>query len=300
MSRVQAAMKLAILYALLAASCATALSIPVVETQDLVLPSLETVQPEIVSIDSPVDLSTPIHVSPVDENPSGVTTDSAPVPEPASIDSDVDLSTPIHLSPVDEDLSAELEETAPGDESQSLDGLPPPEASIDEENPALDDTTPEQPSLEETTDSTDSASAIESPSDPPLLPSVVQLHPDGMVDKCLDVNSNFRFNGARVQIYDCNGSGAQDWVLNFGNTKVQLAGSDYCLDAGNPSDGAHMKLWSCEDDQPNQSWYYTYDYRLAVTGTGQCLDLKGGHYFNRNRVQTWKCTSFNTNQVWTT
>ncbi|KAL0958108.1 hypothetical protein HGRIS_000278 [Hohenbuehelia grisea] len=151
MSRVQAAMKLAILYALLAASCTTALSIPVVETQDLVLPSLETVQPtvqpEIVSIDSPVDLSTPIHTSPVDENPSSVTTDSAPVPEPASIDSDVDLSTPIHLSPVDEDLSAELEKIAPGDESQSLDGLPPPEASIDEENLPLDDTTPEQPKL---------------------------------------------------------------------------------------------------------------------------------------------------------
>ncbi|KAL0945274.1 hypothetical protein HGRIS_000785 [Hohenbuehelia grisea] len=102
----------------------------------------------------------------------------------------------------DEDLSAKLEEISPGDESQSLDGLPPPEASIDEENLPPDDTTPEQPSLEETTDSTDSASAIECPSDPPLLPSVVQLHPDGMVDKCLDVNSNFRFNGALVQMYD--------------------------------------------------------------------------------------------------
>lgn len=32
--------------------------------------------------------------------------------------------------------------------------------------------------------------------------------------------------------YDCNGTGAQKWVLNRGNGKVQVAGTNFCLDAG--------------------------------------------------------------------
>lgn len=32
--------------------------------------------------------------------------------------------------------------------------------------------------------------------------------------------------------YDCNGTPAQQWVLNKGNTKIQVNGTNFCLDAG--------------------------------------------------------------------
>ena len=32
--------------------------------------------------------------------------------------------------------------------------------------------------------------------------------------------------------YDCNGTGAQNWIVNRERTEVQLAGTKFCLDAG--------------------------------------------------------------------
>ena len=48
-----------------------------------------------------------------------------------------------------------------------------------------------------------------------------------------------------VQIYDCNGTPAQNWVWNEANTKIRLADSNFCLDAGtNPASGVGMKIWT--------------------------------------------------------
>src|ERR1700733_1964017 len=35
-----------------------------------------------------------------------------------------------------------------------------------------------------------------------------------------------------VYSYDCNGTNAQKWLINRGNTKVQVAGTHFCLEAG--------------------------------------------------------------------
>lgn len=50
--------------------------------------------------------------------------------------------------------------------------------------------------------------------------------------KCLDVKYDWRYNGSPVQLYECNGTPAQKWVIQKGETKVRLAGTNYCLDAG--------------------------------------------------------------------
>ena len=117
--------------------------------------------------------------------------------------------------------------------------------------------------------------------------------------------------------YDCNGTGAQQWVLNRGSTAVRLANTNFCLDAGESSkhlffcilslvvltsctvgNRVGMKLWKCYDGLAQQTWYYTDDNRIAVEGQGQCLDLTGGILDNGNVVQTWVCTDGNTNQIW--
>ncbi|KAF8649444.1 hypothetical protein AX16_005791 [Volvariella volvacea WC 439] len=128
----------------------------------------------------------------------------------------------------------------------------------------------------------------------------VTLHPNGNPDKCLDVRGALYENGTPVQIYDCNGTGAQRWRISAGLTKVRLDGTNFCLDAGSaPASGTGMKIWQCYDNLPAQSWYYTNDGRIALNGALQCVDLTDGGLWNGNQVQTWQCTANNLNQVWT-
>ena len=135
----------------------------------------------------------------------------------------------------------------------------------------------------------------------PSPSGTVTIHPNGNTKYCLDVQGNVRANGTPVQVYECNGTGAQQWTVKKGSGAVQLAGTNYCLDAGsNPGNGIKMKIWQCYSGIPAQSWYYTDDNRIAVEGKGQCLDLTDGKASNANILQTWECSTGNNNQAWTT
>jgi hypothetical protein len=84
---------------------------------------------------------------------------------------------------------------------------------------------------------------------PPPPPLGRNLNPNLNLNKCLDVRGGVFANGTPVQMfvlspsfythvlilchsYDCNGTGAQKWVINRGNTKVRVNGTNFCLDAG--------------------------------------------------------------------
>ncbi|KAF8060649.1 G-X-X-X-Q-X-W domain-containing protein [Lyophyllum atratum] len=137
---------------------------------------------------------------------------------------------------------------------------------------------------------------------PPWNPSVMQglaIHPDHDNTKCLDVRGAVLENGIPVQIYDCDGTGAQKWIFTKGHTQVRVAGTNFCLDAGsNPANGVHMKIWTCYDQLAAQHWYYSNN-QIALANRGQCLDLTSGNPANGNEVQTRQCHSGNRNQIWT-
>ncbi|KAJ8700662.1 hypothetical protein PTI98_003670 [Pleurotus ostreatus] len=112
------------------------------------------------------------------------------------------------------------------------------------------------------------------------------IHPNGNRGKCMDVRGNTLVNGTPVQIYDCNGTGAQKWIVQKGQTKVRLAGTNFCLDAGSskrvssnflnqlthdsdPANSVRMKIWQCYDNLPAQEWYYTGDNRIALFNKGK-------------------------------
>ncbi|KAG6917260.1 hypothetical protein DXG01_003207 [Tephrocybe rancida] len=126
------------------------------------------------------------------------------------------------------------------------------------------------------------------------------IHPNGDKTKCLDVRSaNFQ-DGTAVQIFDCNGSPAQQWKISRGSTTVQIHAPPFCLDAGStPANGVPMKIWECFHNLPAQTWFYNLDNSIALKDTGFCLDLPGGAHFSGNQVQTWACVNGNSNQVWT-
>ncbi|KAJ3573902.1 hypothetical protein NP233_g2130 [Leucocoprinus birnbaumii] len=128
------------------------------------------------------------------------------------------------------------------------------------------------------------------------------IHPlSSMTNKCLDVRGNVRANGTPVQIYDCNGTPAQQWIFNANETAIRLANSPFCLDAGsNPANGTPMKIWQCFPNLPAQEWFFTADSRIALFNQGFCLDTPSGNLVNSNIVQIWQCVDGNANQVWTT
>ena len=69
--------------------------------------------------------------------------------------------------------------------------------------------------------------------------------------------------------YDCNGTPAQNWTITTGETKVQLAGTNFCLDAGStPGNGVGMKIWQCYAGLAAQEWYLTDDNRIALENQG--------------------------------
>ena len=93
---------------------------------------------------------------------------------------------------------------------------------------------------------------------PPPSGSGQAIHPNGDDSKCLDVRGAVFANGTPVQMsvhsnsvllpisvtkhysYDCNGTNAQKWIINRANTKVQVAGTNYCLDAGSSTHSLNL------------------------------------------------------------
>jgi hypothetical protein len=132
-------------------------------------------------------------------------------------------------------------------------------------------------------------------------PSDVSIHPNGNTNKCLDVRAAAYANGTPVQIYDCNGTAAQKWVIKPGTTSIRVSGTNFCLDAGSaPANGVGMKIWTCFDNLAAQTWTYSSANTITLSINGQCLDLTNGSLTNGNQVQTWTCAAGNANQVWTT
>ncbi|KAF9531211.1 carbohydrate-binding module family 13 protein [Crepidotus variabilis] len=113
----------------------------------------------------------------------------------------------------------------------------------------------------------------------------------------MDVQGAVYANGTPVQIYDCNGTPAQKWVIDHGQTKVRVAGTNFCLDRGEtPGNGIGMKIWQCYENQPDQTWEYNASNQIGWDGT--CVDLTNGVTTNGNQLQTWECATGNNNQVW--
>lgn len=73
----------------------------------------------------------------------------------------------------------------------------------------------------------------------------VRFHPmHFQYRKCLDVKDGVFFNGQAVQIWDCNGSAAQEWFIwdgdhfNHGTISIRAPGQNkaYCLDGSDRSE----------------------------------------------------------------
>ncbi|MEU3856468.1 RICIN domain-containing protein [Streptomyces sp. NPDC028722] len=111
--------------------------------------------------------------------------------------------------------------------------------------------------------------------------------------KCLDDYTDSTTAGAVVDIWDCNGTPAQQWTL--GNSAVTVNG--LCLDVvGNATaNGSPVDLWNCNGGG-NQQWTVSNG-TLVNPASGRCLDIPGLDTTNGTALDIWDCDG-GANQKW--
>ncbi|WP_405061117.1 ricin-type beta-trefoil lectin domain protein [Kribbella sp. NBC_01505] len=117
----------------------------------------------------------------------------------------------------------------------------------------------------------------------------------GLAGKCIDIAGANPADGTAVQLYDCNGSTAQQWTRS-GNT-LQALGKCLDVSAGGTADGTRVQLWTCVAGSPNQQWTYSNN-DLVNPQAGKCLDVTGNNSANATPLQLWTCGG-GANQKWT-
>lgn len=118
----------------------------------------------------------------------------------------------------------------------------------------------------------------------------------GLAGKCLDVAGANSADGTAVQLYDCNGSAAQQWTLG-GDGTVRALGK--CLDVRDnaTADGTRTQLWTCTG-AANQRWTATAARDMVSASANKCLDVVDNSSANATPTQIWTCTG-GANQKWT-
>jgi glucosylceramidase len=131
-----------------------------------------------------------------------------------------------------------------------------------------------------------------------LLPGAAQAATGpitGIAGKCVDVNAASSTNGTAVQLYDCNGTSAQQWTVSTDGT-LQALGKCMDLTSAGTANGTQVQLYDCNGTNA-QKWTYTSG-TLVNPASGRCLDATGASSANGTRLQIWDCTGAS-NQKWT-
>jgi len=118
----------------------------------------------------------------------------------------------------------------------------------------------------------------------------------GLAGKCLDVAGANPADGTTVQLYDCNGSAAQQWTRP-GDGTIRALGK--CLDVANAAtaDGTRVQIATCNGNAAQQ-WTHSAARDLVNPQANKCLDVTGNNSANATPTQIWTCSG-GANQKWT-
>jgi beta-glucanase (GH16 family) len=118
----------------------------------------------------------------------------------------------------------------------------------------------------------------------------------GLAGKCVDVRAAGTANGTPVQLYDCNGTAAQQWTVGTDGTLRALG---KCMDvtSGGTADGTKVQLWDCNGTGAQQ-WVVTDAHDIVNPQANKCLDVTDNNSANGTQLQIWTCAG-TANQKWT-
>ncbi len=112
---------------------------------------------------------------------------------------------------------------------------------------------------------------------------------------CLDDRSASTANFNPIQVFTCNGTGAQQWTVASGNT-LQVLGKCLNVDAAGTANGTTVDLYTCNGTGA-QTWIPQSNGSLVNPNSGKCLD-DTGFGGSGTQAQIWACTG-GANQKWT-
>ncbi|MEC3992179.1 ricin-type beta-trefoil lectin domain protein [Actinacidiphila sp. DG2A-62] len=112
--------------------------------------------------------------------------------------------------------------------------------------------------------------------------------------KCVDDDTGSATSGTKIQMWDCNRTGAQQWAVQSDGT-VRINGK--CMDITHAAtdDGALVELWDCNGGG-NQKWQQRGG-ELINPASGKCLDDPGYNTANGTQLEIWTCNG-GANQQW--
>ncbi|MET7423470.1 RICIN domain-containing protein [Dactylosporangium sp. NPDC005555] len=116
------------------------------------------------------------------------------------------------------------------------------------------------------------------------------------VGKCVDVNAGATANGTKVQIWSCNGTGAQQWTLP-GDGTVRALGKCLDVSASGTANGTKVQLWDCNGTGAQQWTYVSGSQALRNPQSGRCLDDPAASTTDGTQMQIWDCNASNAQRV---
>ncbi|BFU43997.1 lectin [Krasilnikovia sp. MM14-A1004] len=121
----------------------------------------------------------------------------------------------------------------------------------------------------------------------PTPPRVGTVASGAGADLCVDVSQSGTANGTAVQIWGCDDTYAQDWIVAADGTLRALG---KCLDVSNSgtADGTRVQLWGCNGTGA-QKWSAGANGSLVNPQSGKCLDDPNASTTNGARLQIYTC-----------
>ncbi|MGW0434406.1 ThuA domain-containing protein [Micromonospora sp. NPDC003197] len=119
----------------------------------------------------------------------------------------------------------------------------------------------------------------------------------GLAGKCLDVAGAATADGTKVQLYGCNGTGAQQWTVSAGGGTIRALGKCLDVSAGGTADGTKVQLWTCNGSGA-QNWTPQANGTVLNPQSGKCLDVSGNNSADGTQIHIWTCHT-GANQKWT-
>jgi hypothetical protein len=113
--------------------------------------------------------------------------------------------------------------------------------------------------------------------------------------KCIDVPSSNFVDGARLQMWGCNGTSAQKWTFTGGTLASQ---NGKCMDvaSGSTANGAAVQLWTCNGTGAQQ-FVLNSAGDLINPQANKCVDIVDVNSADGAKLQLWDCAG-SANQKW--
>ncbi|WP_306205316.1 family 16 glycosylhydrolase [Actinoplanes sp. RD1] len=113
--------------------------------------------------------------------------------------------------------------------------------------------------------------------------------------RCIDIPNGTATDGARLQMWDCNGSTAQKWTFQSDGT-LRALGKCFDPAGGALTNGTPIQIVTCNGN-PVQRWTLSGAGDLVNISANKCVDIKDWNANNGAQLQLWDCGG-TSNQKW--